>query len=107
MEFKEVKKEVKNIVFDTLRLDSDNYFEGVILKNELITMRERLERFFGTPVWPSKSRLSLRIEEGIRNYGGIGSGQTLYYYSQAGQTLFAMLWPWQDGQRTTVKLIKA
>lgn len=108
MEFNEVKKEVKNVVFDTLRMDSDNYFEGVILKDELAQLVDRLSKAFGVPVWPSpKNRLSLQIEENIRNYGGVTGGQTLYYYNQAGQTLFAMLWPWKDGERTTVKLIKA
>jgi hypothetical protein len=108
MEFTEVKKEIKNVVFDTLRIESDNYFEAVILKDELSQLMERLNKVFGVPVWPSsKNRLSMQIEESVRNYGGVIGNQTLYYSNQAGQTLFAMLWPWKDGERTTVKLVKA
>ncbi len=107
MEFNEVKKEVKRVVFDTLRMDCDNYLEGVILRDELAMLKERLQRLFGTPVWPSKSRLALQVEESIKSYGGIIPGQTLYYNNQAGQVLFVMLWPWQDGERTTVKMVKA
>jgi hypothetical protein len=30
-------------------------------------------------------------------------GQTLYYSKQPDCALFAMFWPWSDGEHTTVK----
>lgn len=106
MKFIELKDEVKAVKFDTLRLDCDNHFEAVVVKAELDKLTARLERFFGSPAWPSKGRLSLKIEETIKGFGGIMPGQTLYFKDSGADTMFAMLWPWQDGQRTTVKIIK-
>lgn len=106
MQFEELKKEVKNFSFDALRMDCDNYFEGVILKDELNKLIARLDSFFGAPAWPSKDRLSFQAQEVIKGYGGIMSGQILYFWNQGKDTVAAMLWPWQDGQRTTLKIIQ-
>jgi hypothetical protein len=106
MQFEEIKKEVKEIVFDKLRMDCDNQFEAVILKEELAKLIARLEKFFGSPVWPSKNSLSFQIRELIEGFGGVVSGQILYFSKEGSDTIFAMLWPWQDGERTTLKIIK-
>jgi len=106
MDFKKIKQAVKEVQFDTLRLDSDNNFEAVVVKGEMGKIIELFESFFGSPVFPSKNRLSKEILQAIASYGGIMSGQTLYYWRQGSATLFAMLWPWKDGEHTTVKIIK-
>jgi hypothetical protein len=106
MEFNEIKDNVKLLDFEALRTDCDNYFEGVIVKDELQKLNERLKQFFGDPAWPSKSRLSFNMQEVINGFGGIMPGQTLYFRSEGSESIFAMLWPWQDGIRTTVKIIQ-
>lgn len=106
MDFNAIRKEVKDIPFDTLRTDADNYFEAVIIKSELKKLTEWLERFFGLPVFPSKNRLSFQARETIDGFGGVMPGQTLYFWNQGVDTIFAMLWPWQDGQHTTLKIVK-
>ncbi len=105
MEFNELKKEVKNGVLDALRTDSDHYFEAVVVKEEMAKLKARLEKFLGLPAYPSKDRLLSQIEEAIKDFGGIKPGQTLYFWSEGNDVLFAMLWPWQDGWHTTVKII--
>lgn len=62
MEFDELRDQIKIINLDNLRLDWDNHFEAVILKNGLDKLIERLERFFGCPAWPSKNRLSAKAQ---------------------------------------------
>jgi len=106
MQFQEIKSKLDGITYDTLRIDCDNHFEAVILKEELNKLTRRLEGFFGSPVWPSKNRLPFQIRQTIESFGGILSGQTLYFCQQGRETVFAMLWPWEDGKRTTVKIIK-
>lgn len=106
MQFSEVKEEVKSVNFETLRTDCDNYFEAVVIKNELDKLGERLNKFFGEPAWPSKNRLSYQMQEAVKAFGGIMPGQTLYFKNQGNEAIFAMLWPWQDGVRTTVKIIQ-
>jgi hypothetical protein len=106
MQFSQIKEGLKDVSFDALRTDCDNYFEAVILKEELTKLTERLANLFGSPAWPSKNRLSFRIQEAIKGFGGIMPGQTLYSLEQGSDAVFAMLWPWQDGKHTTIKIIK-
>jgi len=106
MQFDQIKNEVRTLKFDTLRMDCDNLFEAVVVKEELQILVNRLENFFGRPTWPSKERLSFKVRETVDNYGGIQPGQTLYFRNQQDGDLFAMLWPWLDGNHTTVKIIK-
>ena len=105
MKFNELKAELKHIDFDTIRTDGDNYFETVIVKGELAKLTARLEKFFGLPVWPSENQLLPKAREAIKDFGGIKPGQNLYFWSEGNDVLFAMLWPWQDGWHTTVKII--
>lgn len=105
MDFGKIKDNVKSLNFEALRTDCDNYFEAVIIKEELQRLYESLKNFFGDPAWPSKNSLSLQVEEVINGFGGIMPGQTLYYKNEGSQSIFAMLWPWKDGERTTVKII--
>ncbi|MGB4520435.1 MAG: hypothetical protein WBI28_00665 [Candidatus Omnitrophota bacterium] len=106
MEFDELREQIKVINLDNLRLDCDNHFEAVISRSGLDKLIERLERFFGSAVWPSKNRLSVKMQEAVNGFGGIMVGQTLYFRNDGNDIVFAMLWPWQDGQRTTLKIIK-
>ena len=106
MQFNEIKKEMAEVNFETRRLDSNDYFEAVIVKDEFLKLTEKLEKFFGPPVWPSKNKLSTQIEEAINEFGGVRSDQTLYFWSQESDTIFAMLWPWADGSHITLKLAK-
>ncbi len=107
MGFDRIKDEVKKIPFETLRTDCDNYFEAVLIKGEISALNERLKTFFGEPAWPSKNRMNFRMQELIKGFGGIMPGQTLYFKDDRDESIFAMLWPWQDGLRTTVKIVKS
>lgn len=106
MQFDEIRKEVKSGDFIILRQDVDNYFEGVVIRDELEKLKARLEKFLGLPAYPPNDRLPPQIENTIKKFGGITSGQTLYFRNEGKETIFAMLWPWQDGYHTTVKIIQ-
>jgi hypothetical protein len=106
MHLDEVKERLKQVSFDTLRLDCDNHFEVVVVKNELEKLNLHLKSLFGDPAWPSETKMNRQMQEVINGFGGIMSGQTLYFWSHGKDTVFAMLWPWQDGVRTTVKVIQ-
>jgi hypothetical protein len=106
VQFDELKKELKNIVFITVREDSDDYFEVVISKGEVAHLSLILGKFFGARVWPSEHKLSEEIENFIAEFGGIMPNQTLYFRKEDNETVFAMLWPWSDGNCITVKIGK-
>lgn len=105
MEFHKIREEVKKIDFESLRTDENDYFEAVIIKKELARLNERLRSFFGAPAPASKNGLTLEMRKKIDGYGGILPGQTLYFRNEGRDSIFAMLWPWQDGERTTVKIV--
>lgn len=105
MDFEQIKQEVKGVQIETLRLENENNFEAVIPKAQIVQLTAVLESFFGPAIFPSKNKLPEQIAQEIDEYGGIMPGQTLYYRNDAGSTVFAMLWPWGDGMRTTLKII--
>jgi len=106
MEFKEIRKGLEGVLFDTLRIDKDNYFEAVIVNNELAKLTASLGKVFGPPVWPPKNQLSPRVQEAVKDFGGVRTGQTLYFWNEGKDTIFAMLWPWQDDYHITLKIIR-
>ncbi|TAM42289.1 hypothetical protein EPN54_01175 [bacterium] len=106
MDFIAIKKDIKALSFDSLRTDCDNFFEGVIVKKELEKLNTQLKSFLGDPVYPSQGRLTHEVKETVDSFGGIMPGQTLYYKDSGTNRILAMLWPWQDGQRVTVKIIQ-
>ncbi len=106
MDFNVIRKDIKALNFDSLRTDCDNFFEGVVIKDELGKLKAQLINFLGEPVFPSKKRLSHKAQETVDGFGGVTSGQTLYYKDSGSDSIYAMLWPWQDGVRTTVKIIQ-
>jgi hypothetical protein len=103
MQFKQLKKEIKAVTFESIRAESEEYFEAVVIKDHAQELAQKLESLFGPAVWPSKEKLSSKIQEAIDQFGGIMKGQTLYFLSDQECALFAMLWPWQDGQHITLK----
>ena len=93
------------VVLETIRLDNVDYFEAVFIKEKLVKLNERLINFFGEPTWPSKDRFTSRMQEAVNDFGGIKDGQTLYFSNDGVNSLFVMLWPWQDGLHITIKII--
>lgn len=106
MEFNKLKTELKNIELDTTRMDNENYFEVVIKKERLNEIIPIVERILGPTAWPSCSKLSKDTEKLIKNFGGLRKGQMLYLLCKDGFSIFAMLWPWQDNERVTIKIAK-
>jgi len=107
MEFDNIKAEIKKMEPDMTRMDNENYFEAVIGHARLGEMVRVLEGIFGAPAWPSDKKLLRDTEKLIKDVGGLRKGQTLYVLNEEGCSMFAMLWPWQDGERITMKMGKA
>lgn len=106
MDFNSLRKDMKRFNFEALRTDCDNLFEGVIFQQELDKLSLQLKSIMGEPVFPSKSRLPHKVQAAVDGFGGVMPGQTLYYKDSGSDSILAMLWPWKDGQRTTIKIIQ-
>jgi hypothetical protein len=107
MNFLEIRDALRGISFKTTRKDAEGEFEAVVIKEEAGRLCEKLEKFFGAPAWPAEKKLLPLITQAIEEYGGIMQGQTLYFWHNETESIFAMLWPWSDGRHITVKLIRS
>ena len=104
--FNDLKTELKALGFDTLRSEREDYLELVVTRDKIGALNIKLESILGPAIWPTQRRLDAIIEEKLKNFGGIMAGQALYYKKQEEEILFVMLWPWKDGQHTTIKAIE-
>ena len=107
MEFDKIREEARKVEPETTRMDNENYFEAVIDHARLEGVVRVLEGIFGAPAWPSDKKLLKDTQILIKGVGGLRKGQTLYSLNKDGSSAFAMLWPWQDGERITIKISKA
>jgi hypothetical protein len=105
MKFAELMAQLKKLKFDTVRSDSDDYFEVVFIQDSLSEISQKLEGFFGLPLFPSDTGLTEQVRQEAQKYGGIMAGQTLYFSQQDAAVILAMLWPWSDKRHTTLKIV--
>jgi hypothetical protein len=106
MTFDEIKAVVKSGGMSSLRGENEDYLEGVFVKKNLDLFMPKLNEIFGAPAWPSASELPAKTKEIVDSHGGLMKGQTMFLLQQEGNTIFVMLWPWQDGINITVKVAK-
>ncbi len=90
------------IGIDELRENTGDYLEFVIFSRDFDKWKELFDSIFGKPlkdkgVKPSGCNIKI-----TRPYGGIRANQVLY--EKDGFIL--MVWPWQNGELETVKVIK-
>ena len=101
-----MKEDVRGVRFDEVRTENEDYFEAVLLKKDLEGLLARLDKAFESPHGAGNRRTLLSKEAGraIEDLGGMRGGQTLYVWQEGSRPILAMLWPWQDGQRVTLKI---
>lgn len=104
MSFSSLVTSVKALPLDELRKESEGYLELVLATEELTHLYPILESFFGPPFKPAGVKPSRTVSDYVRNYGGIQAQQTLYYVERDGAASCAMIWPWNNGARATIKL---
>ena len=100
MQFKKLKDTVKELGVDTLRVENDNYLEAVIIKNKLTELILKLDNLLG----PAQGEPSVQAADVVKEFGGLIKGQTFYFWHEGKSFIFAMLWPWQDGEHITLKM---
>ena len=104
MTFQELVGKLKQIPCDEVRKESDGYYEFVISSRHLTHLYPIFEDYFGVPFKPSGITPSDKAKDVAKNYGGIQKQQTLYYFHREGLSNCAMIWPWGDRSRATVKI---
>ena len=103
MQFEKFKEQIKAVDFESVRADAEDYFEAVVNNSRMTDLSSCLEKLLGRPALPSDDPLSDPAKDIITEFGGIRQGQTFYFLNEGGNSIFVMLWPWSDGEHTTLK----
>jgi len=97
---------LKKFPFEEIRKQNPEHFEGVFLTSHSDELNAILSAFFGPPIKASGEKPSGEQKNMTDAYGGIMKNQTLYAASHEGQSYVAMIWPWSDNTKATVKVFK-
>lgn len=106
MSFEELLSRLQQIPFDEERKHVDGYLEFVLSSRHLAHLYPVLEEYFGVPFKPAGMAPSAEAADFAKNYGGIQKHQTLYFLKEGGVGNCAMIWPWGDNTRATVKVAR-
>lgn len=102
--FVELAGRLKQTPVDEFRKDTAGYLEFVLTLQSLPRIYPILEEYFGPPFKPAGMVPTKEAVSRTADYGGIQKQQTLYYVEREGLSNCAMIWPWQDKTRVTVKV---
>ena len=86
------------------RAESYDYCEIVIYNREIAEWIKVIEEELGPASKPAGTKASEEDAELATDLGGIDEGQMLFKKVSGDGTVVAMLWPWQDGEHTTMKI---
>jgi hypothetical protein len=106
MDYNEFLKQVKTLEFQELREDRPEYIEFVIATDYMPNLTSVLESYYGAGYSPPEKNPPEQAQKYADLYGGIQEGQTLYYLDCDDIFHCALLWPWGNGQSTTIKLFQ-
>ncbi|MFH1359997.1 MAG: hypothetical protein ABIJ41_03050 [Candidatus Omnitrophota bacterium] len=106
MLFKELLSKAKELKVEEIRKDDENYLEFVVRVSNLNQVHPLLEQYFGVPFKPAGQRPSREAQQHAAAFGGIREDQTLYFREQDNDFHCGMIWPWSDGELTTVKIAR-
>jgi hypothetical protein len=103
-DFQDLLQQLTAIPCDEQRKQYEGYLEFVLSDRHLGHLYPILEKYFGVPFKPAGIVPTQKAEDIAKVYGGIRKHQTLYFMDQNGLASCAMIWPWNDGKRATVKV---
>jgi len=106
MDYNEFLKQIKQLEFQELREDRPEYIEFVMATDYMPSLTSILESYYGTAYSPPGKEPSEQAQKYADPYGGIEEGQTLYYLDCGDCFHCALLWPWGNGESTTIKIFQ-
>ncbi len=105
MTLKEILDKCRALDVYMQRRISEEYSELVFFNRDTEQWNKILTDVLGPaikPVGAPPTEVDLRL---TKAYGGISDHQTLFKKEFDGIVVIAMFWPWQDNERTTLKMV--
>ena len=104
MELEAIIAKCKTLTIYEERFVADDYYEIVFDTKDTSQWTKLLKSILGPIAKPTGIEPSKKDTELIQKYGGIRENQILFKKQVGDTVVVAMLWPWQDGVRTTLKV---
>ena len=104
--FDEVMRKAKRISHEETRRESEDYLEMVMFRHSLKEIESLFQGYFGSALKNAGQEAPDEAEHVAGRYGGIDRDQILYHAMRDSMRQVAMVWPWADGKRMTVKIIQ-
>jgi hypothetical protein len=104
--FEEVMRTVREIPHEETRRESEDYLEMVMFLDSWYDVLSVFDDYFGAPLKAPgdiPDKMAFRVSD---PYGGITEEQALYHLTRDDAKQVAMVWPWSDGKRMTVKILQ-
>ncbi len=89
-----------------LRRQAHDFIVLVVENGEVDDWSRLLEKYLGPPLKPAGVRPTKEINDLANRFGGIAGNQTLFHKITDDGMIIGMLWPWQDADFTTLKVIE-
>ena len=102
----ELMRKAKKISHEQTRRESEDYLEMVMYQHSSQQLEQLLQSYFGRALKGAGQDVEEPAEAIANRYGGISKEQALYHAQRDSMSQTAMVWPWQDGKRMTVKIIQ-
>ena len=106
MTFEEMLERIQTVPCEEKRTAEKDYCEVVVAKPHLAPATSVLESYFGRPLKPEGEQASAEAARHAGPHGGVHGNQTLYFHQSEKTSELALLWPWGDGSKVTLKIIR-
>ena len=99
-------RKAKKISHEQTRRESEDYLEMVMFQHSLSELEQLFQSYFGSAAKSAGQDVEEKAGQITNRYGGISKEQILYHTLRDSDRHLAMVWPWADGKRMTVKIIQ-
>ena len=100
----QIEKKLSELTVSKQRKRTDSYSELVFFNKDMKKWDQALSGILGPPMKSRTNSTDETLSTHLKKFGGIRSGQTLYYRKFDDCAVLAMIWPWKDRTHTTLKL---
>ena len=104
--YNELLNEIDKIPVFESRIDRPDFKEFVVRADYVTPLHLIFQNFFGIDFKAPGENPSLKDKRHAAFLGGVREEQTLYYSEKEGFSNCAMMGPWNDGSRYTIKIAK-
>jgi len=87
------------------RVANERYTELVFFSKDVKAWLKVFTEFLGPPVKPQGLQPTPADIILTKEYGGLWESQTLFKKDDTDRVVFAMFWPWDDGEHITLKVV--